>query len=65
MEGVKAAAKVRLSKATSYSTNVPEYAKPFYEELLKQSGKQIYQTDSSDARLRVLKNMFLMTGDLD
>jgi hypothetical protein len=36
-------------QSTSYSTNVPEYAKPFYEELLKQSGKQIYQTDSSGA----------------
>ena len=34
---------------TSYSTNLPEYAKPFYEELLKQSGKQIYETDSSGA----------------
>jgi hypothetical protein len=34
-------------ETTSYSTNLPEYAKPFYEELLKQSGKQIYQTDSS------------------
>ena len=32
---------------TSYSTNLPEYAKPFYEELLKQTGKQIYKTDSS------------------
>jgi hypothetical protein len=30
---------------TSYSTNLPEYAKPFYEELLKQTGKQVYQTD--------------------
>lgn len=34
-------------ETTSYSTNLPEYAKPFYEELLKQSGKQIYQTDAS------------------
>jgi hypothetical protein len=32
---------------TSYSTNLPEYAKPFYEELLKQTGKQVYQTDPS------------------
>jgi len=32
---------------TSYSTNLPEYAKPFYEELLKQTGKQVYRTDSS------------------
>ena len=29
---------------TSYSTNLPEYAKPFYEELLKQTGKQVYET---------------------
>jgi hypothetical protein len=31
--------------STSYSTNLPEYARPYYEELLKQSGKQIYTTD--------------------
>ena len=31
--------------STSYSTNLPEYAKPFYEELLKQTGKQTYTTD--------------------
>ena len=35
------------STNTTYSSNLPEYAKPFYEELLKQSGKQIYQTDAS------------------
>jgi len=34
---------------TSYSTNLPEYAKPYYEELLKQSGQQIYKTDASGA----------------
>jgi len=32
---------------TSYSTNLPEYAKPYYEELLKQTGRQVYQTDSA------------------
>ena len=32
---------------TSYSTNLPEYAKPYYEELLKQTGKQVYTTDSA------------------
>jgi hypothetical protein len=37
------------STQTSYSTNLPEYAKPFYEELLKQTGKQVYKTDSSGA----------------
>jgi len=31
---------------TSTSTNLPEYAKPYYEELLKQTGKQVYQTDA-------------------
>jgi hypothetical protein len=34
-------------ETTSYSTNLPEYAKPFYEELLKQSGREIYKTDAS------------------
>ncbi len=33
--------------STSYSTNLPEYAKPYYEELLKQTGKQIYNTDDA------------------
>jgi hypothetical protein len=33
--------------STSYSTNLPEYAKPYYEELLKQTGKQVYTTDPS------------------
>jgi len=32
---------------TSVSTNLPEYAKPYYEELLKQGGKQVYATDAS------------------
>jgi hypothetical protein len=32
---------------TSVSTNLPEYAKPYYEELLKQGGKQVYTTDAS------------------
>lgn len=35
------------STQTSYSTNLPEYAKPFYEELLKQTGKQVYKTNAS------------------
>ena len=32
---------------TSYSTNLPEYAKPFYEQLLKETSKQVYTTDAS------------------
>jgi hypothetical protein len=31
---------------TSTSSNLPEYAKPYYEELLKQTGKQVYSTDA-------------------
>ena len=32
---------------TTYSSNLPEYAKPYYEELLKQTGKQVYSTDDA------------------
>ena len=35
------------STSTSYSTNLPEYAKPYYQELLKQTGKEIFATDSA------------------
>jgi hypothetical protein len=31
--------------STSYSTNLPEYARPYYQELLKQTGKNIFTTD--------------------
>lgn len=34
------------SETKSVTTNLPEYARPFYEELLKQSGRQIYKTNS-------------------
>jgi hypothetical protein len=37
----------QTSTGTTYSSNLPEYAKPYYEELLKQTGKQVYKTDSS------------------
>ena len=32
--------------STSYSTNLPEYAQPFYNELLKQTGKNVFATDT-------------------
>ena len=32
---------------TSYSTNLPEYAQPYYQELMKQTGKAVYTTDSA------------------
>ena len=49
-------------ESTTYSSNLPEYAKPFYEELLKQSGKQIYQTDSS-GRVTGVKPYVGYTGE--
>ena len=33
--------------SSNVSTNLPEYARPFYEEILKQSGKETYTTDPS------------------
>lgn len=33
--------------STSYSTNLPEYAQPYYQELLKQTGKEVFTTDSA------------------
>jgi hypothetical protein len=35
----------QTSTGTTYSSNLPEYAKPYYQELLKQTGKQVYKTD--------------------
>jgi hypothetical protein len=32
--------------STSYSTNLPEYAKPYYEQLMKSSAQQVYATDA-------------------
>lgn len=32
--------------STSYSTNLPEYAQPYYTELMKQAGKAVYSTDA-------------------
>jgi hypothetical protein len=48
--------------STSYSTNLPEYAKPYYEELLKQGGKQTYTTDASGTVTGV-KGMPTYTGE--
>ena len=35
--------------STSYSTNLPEYAKPYYEQLMKSTAQQVYSTDASGA----------------
>jgi len=34
-------------ESTSYSTNLPEYAQPFFEEQMKQGARLSYNTDSS------------------
>jgi hypothetical protein len=36
-----------VQQSTSYSTNLPEYAQPYYTELLKQTGKQTFTTDDT------------------
>ena len=33
--------------STAYTTNLPQYAQPYYEELLKQTGKNVFNTDAS------------------
>jgi hypothetical protein len=48
--------------STSYSTNIPEYAQPFYEELMKQAGKQTYKTDASGNVIGV-KDFVPYTGE--
>lgn len=33
--------------STSYSTNLPEYAEPYYNELLRQTGRNVFSTDAA------------------
>ena len=47
---------------TTYSSNLPEYAKPYYEELLKQTGKQVYKTDATGKAIGV-QEFVPYTGD--
>jgi len=46
----------------STTTNLPEYAQPFYEELLKQSGRQTYTTDAQ-GNVTGVKDFTPYTGD--
>ena len=48
--------------STSYSTNLPEYAKPYYEELLKQTGRNVYTTDAA-GNVTGVKGMPTYTGE--
>ena len=47
---------------TSYSTNLPEYAKPFYEQLLKETSKQVYTTDAK-GNVTGVKDFVPYTGE--
>jgi hypothetical protein len=48
--------------STSYSTNLPEYAQPYYQELMKQTGKNVYATDAS-GNVTGVKEMPRYTGE--
>ena len=37
------------TESKSVTTNLPEYAQPYYQELMKQAGKQTYTTNASGA----------------
>ena len=46
----------------STTTNLPEYAQPFYEELMKQSAQQTYTTDAA-GNVTGVKDFVPYTGD--
>ena len=48
--------------STSYSTNLPEYAQPYYQELMKQTGKAVYATDAA-GNVTGVKPMPTYTGE--
>ena len=50
------------TETKSYSSDLPEYAKPFYEEMMKQSAKEVYDTDAS-GRVTGVKGAPIYTGD--
>lgn len=37
----------QTSTGTTYTSNIPEYAQPFYEEAMKQAAKNVFTTDTS------------------
>ena len=47
---------------TTYSTNLPEYAKPFFEQALVSAGKNIYSTDGTGS-VNGIKTMPTYTGN--
>ena len=49
-------------ESKSYSSDLPEYAQPYYEEVMKQTGKEIYTTDSA-GNVTGVKSNPLYSGD--
>jgi len=52
----------QTSTGTTYTSNLPEYAKPFFEQALVSAGKNVYNTDSTGAVTGV-KSMPTYTGN--
>ena len=52
----------QTSTGTTYTSNIPEYAKPFYEQAMVESAKNIFNTDPTGAVTGV-KPMPTYTGD--
>lgn len=52
----------QTSTGTTYTSNLPEYAKPFFEQALVSAGKNVFETDASGAVTGV-KPMPTYTGD--
>jgi hypothetical protein len=52
----------QTSTGTTYTSNLPEYAKPFFEQALVSAGKNVFETDTSGAVTGV-KPMPSYTGE--
>jgi len=52
----------QTSTGTTYTSNIPEYAKPFYEQAMVESAKNVFNTDASGAVTGV-KGMPTYTGE--
>lgn len=52
----------QTSTGTTYTSNIPEYAKPFYEQAMVESAKNVFNTDSSGSVTGV-KPMPTYTGE--
>ena len=52
----------QTSTGTTYTSNIPEYAKPFYEQAMVESAKNVFNTDSTGAVTGV-KPMPAYTGE--